>query len=50
MFRTWPWWITLILLAATLGWFWLLGRDLHFSRVDPEKQDKPDKPAVVKPK
>ena len=37
MFRTWPWWITFFLLAITLGYFWLLSRDLAFARTDAEK-------------
>jgi hypothetical protein len=37
MFRTWPWWITLLLLALSLGWFWLLSENLSFTRVEPEK-------------
>lgn len=37
MFRTWPWWLTFLLIAASLGWFWLLSQDLSFSRVEPGK-------------
>lgn len=37
MFRTWPWWLTFLLIAASLGWFWLLSHDLSFSRVEPGK-------------
>lgn len=37
MFRTWPWWITFLLIAASLGWFWLLSHDLAFTRVEQGK-------------
>jgi|GEM_PF-6701910 len=35
MFRSWIWWMTLFLLAISLGYFWLLGRGVIFQRVDP---------------
>jgi hypothetical protein len=41
MFRTWTWWFTLILLAVSLGYFWLLSHDLSFSRVEPEGKSVP---------
>lgn len=34
MFRSWTWWITLLLLAAGLGYFWMLGRGVVFVRVE----------------
>jgi hypothetical protein len=37
MFRTWPWWVSLLLIALSLGWFWLLSQNLSFTRVEPEK-------------
>lgn len=36
MFRAWPWWISLILIAVSLGWFWLLSLDLRFVRMEPD--------------
>lgn len=32
--RSWVIWLSFLLLAVTVGWFWLLSRDLRFSRVD----------------
>jgi len=32
--RRWALWISLLLLALTLGWFWLLSNDLTFTRTD----------------
>lgn len=32
--RTWVIWLSLILLAITIGWFWLLSHDLRFTRAD----------------
>lgn len=32
--RRWPLWISLLLLALSLGWFWLLSNDLTFTRAD----------------
>jgi hypothetical protein len=43
MFRSWTWWITLLLLSASLGYFWILSQDLKFVRVEVDK-------AQVKPK
>jgi hypothetical protein len=45
MFRTWPWWITLFLLAISLGWFWLLSENLIFTRAEPEKEKTATAPA-----
>ncbi|HSJ03368.1 MAG: hypothetical protein ACAI34_20605 [Verrucomicrobium sp.] len=36
MLRAWPWWISLILTAVSLGWFWMLSLDLRFVRVEPD--------------
>ncbi|RBP46560.1 hypothetical protein DES53_102951 [Roseimicrobium gellanilyticum] len=36
MFRSWFLWLTLMLAAASVGWFWLLTQDLRFSRIEPE--------------
>ena len=48
--RSWVIWLSLLLLAVTVGWFWLLSHDLHFSRVDlaepktaPEQKIEPKK-------
>ncbi len=35
--RRWVLWFSLILLAGTLGWFWLLSHDLTFTRLDEGK-------------
>jgi hypothetical protein len=43
--RRWPLWISLLLLALSLGWFWLLSNDLTFTRLD---EGKPDKKAETK--
>jgi hypothetical protein len=32
--RRWVVWISLLLLALSLGWFWLLSNDLAFTRTD----------------
>jgi hypothetical protein len=40
--RTWAIWISFLLLAATVGWFWLLSHDLQFTRND---QPEPKPPA-----
>lgn len=37
MLRSWPWWLTFLLLSITLGYFWLLSHDTSFARVDAEK-------------
>ena len=37
MLRTWPWWLTFFLLSITIGLFWLLSRDLSFSRAELDK-------------
>ena len=34
MFRTWTWWLTLLTLILTLGYFWLLSHDVTFTRVE----------------
>jgi hypothetical protein len=36
MFRSWFLWLTLLLIAASVGWFWLLAQDLRFSRIESE--------------
>ena len=48
--RSWVIWLSLLLLAVTVGWFWLLSHDLRFSRVDqaevksaPEQKAEPKK-------
>jgi hypothetical protein len=38
--RRWALWITLLLLAVTIGWFWLLSHDLTFTRLDEGKPEK----------
>jgi hypothetical protein len=32
--RPWVIWLSLVLLAVSIGWFWLLSHDLRFSRLD----------------
>lgn len=32
--RTWVIWLSLFLLAITIGWFWLLSHDLQLTRTD----------------
>ena len=39
--RSWPFWLTVLLTSATLGWFWLLSADLHFYR----SESSPKSPA-----
>ncbi len=39
--RSWIVWLSLLLLAVTVGWFWLLSHDLRFSRVDPAEGKPP---------
>ena len=34
--RSWVIWLSFLLLAATLGWFWLLSHELRFTRVEPD--------------
>ena len=34
--RKWPIWLSLILLAITVGWFWLVSRQLQFTRTEQE--------------
>jgi hypothetical protein len=41
--RRWPLWISLLLLALTLGWYWLLSNDLTFTRLDEGKPEKDKK-------
>ena len=36
MFRSWFLWLSLLLIAASVGWFWWLTQDLRFSRIEPE--------------
>ncbi|MEZ0275364.1 MAG: hypothetical protein ACAH88_10705 [Roseimicrobium sp.] len=36
MLRSWFLWLSLILAAASIGWFWLLTQDLRFSRIEQE--------------
>lgn len=38
MFRAWPWWLSLLLIAVSLGWFWLLSLDLSFARAEPDSR------------
>ena len=33
--RSWIIWISFLLLAVTLGWFWILSHDLTITRVNP---------------
>ncbi|MCE9519507.1 MAG: hypothetical protein K8R87_08145 [Verrucomicrobia bacterium] len=35
--RSWVIWLSLFLIAITIGWFWLLSHDLRFSRVEPSE-------------
>ncbi|WP_166442596.1 hypothetical protein [Phragmitibacter flavus] len=44
MFRSWTWWITLLLLVVSLGYFWMLGRGVVFLRVDPNTKPTPEAP------
>jgi len=48
MFRTWTWWITLFILSLTLGYFWLLGHDLSFTRVEAGSKVPAAAPALGK--
>lgn len=32
--RSFAIWLSILLLAITVGWFWLLSHDLRFTRVD----------------
>lgn len=46
--RRWVLWISLLLIALSLGWFWLLSNDLTFTRTDEgrpavEKKGEPKK-------
>lgn len=47
--RSWIIWVSFLLLAVTIGWFWLLSHDLHFSRVD-QADVKPVQEQKVEPK
>ena len=42
-------WFSLLLLAVTIGWFWLLSHDLRFSRVD-QTEVKPAAEQKAEPK
>ena len=47
--RSWVVWISLLLLAATVGWFWLLSHDLKFTRTDqPETKGAAEQKADAK--
>ncbi len=43
MFRSWSWWMAFLLLAGSLGYFWMLSQDLQFVRVDVDKATIPAK-------
>jgi len=47
--RSWVIWFSLLLLAVTIGWFWLLSHDLRFSRVD-QTEVKPAAEQKAEPK
>jgi len=47
--RSWIIWVSFLLLAVTIGWFWLLSHDLRFSRVD-QAGVKPAQEQKVEPK
>ena len=47
--RSWVVWISLLLLVATVGWFWLLSHDLKFTRTDqPEAKGAAEQKADAK--
>lgn len=39
--RSWVVWLSFILLAATIGWFWLLSHDLRFVRAELDGKTPP---------
>lgn len=45
MRRSWVVWLSLLLLAVSVGWFWLLSHDLGFTRSD---QPEPKPPVEAK--
>ena len=47
--RPWVIWLSLLLLAATIGWFWLLSHDLALTRVD-QAEPKPVPEQKAEPK
>ncbi len=46
--RRWHLWLSLLLLALTLGWFWLLSNDLTFTRLDEGRPEKGQKAETKK--